>query len=85
MQPHANIDLDTHENMPFLPTRPTVTVQHEDMGPWTHVSIVWHVSDYHHSRSYKRQVTNMDTSSPGPKDTSRPPKSWWRSTLGRIH
>ena len=35
-----NEDIDTHRNIPFLPTGSSVAVKWEDAGPWTHGTVV---------------------------------------------
>ena len=47
------------QNFPFLPTEWTVTVEHDDGGPWMHGTIVGHGSDGHCGGSHKIWVTKM--------------------------
>ena len=43
-------------NISLLPTGSTVVVQCEDMGPWTHQTIIRHGSEVHNRRCYKIRV-----------------------------
>ena len=44
---NPNAYVDTHKNIVFLPTAPTVVRQQEDAGPWTHEIVIGHGSDNH--------------------------------------
>ena len=59
-QPNVNEDVNTHENIPFLPVGSTVAVQCRDGVSLTHQTIIGHGSDNHQGRSYKIKVTKME-------------------------
>ena len=66
-QPQLNDDIDTHKNIPFIPTRSTVAVQKEGSRLWMHGTIVWHKTQDHNGRSYKTRVTKTGGTLPRTK------------------
>ena len=40
---------DTCVNISAPPSGPTMAIQHEDGGPWTHGTVIGHVSDNHNN------------------------------------
>ena len=59
MQSHKNIDKINCRNILFCQQYLAVAVQHEGGGPWTHGTVVGHISDDHHSRSYRISVSKV--------------------------
>ena len=49
-------NLDTYRNYTSIPIGPTVLVQQEDGGPWTHGTVVGKGDHYHGNRSYTIHV-----------------------------
>ena len=56
-QSHVYTGTDTCEHILFLPTGSTVALQCKNGEHWMHGIVVAHRSDYHHSRSYRIQVS----------------------------
>ena len=78
-QPHADIDTDTRENIPFS-HRINFTSAVQDGEPCMYATVVGHGSDHHHGRRYKICVTKWPTSLPGPEDMSKPSQLQYRDT-----
>ena len=56
-QPQLNEDIDTHTNIPLIPTGSIAVVQREDSRVWMHGTIGGHRTEDHNRRIYKMRVT----------------------------